>query len=488
MPPPNKRKLHLEAARKSKAEHAHLKKNKTMHQSNDLLDYELVDEELDDHIWVDEGIDEKADSYFEVLLAAARNNNSWKVASRPTYNYGDSGRTLRRKKAELKKAAQNTKSITSYLSLTNSLRFNIASTSIHKFLAADAVVQLMETNLVDEAVDTIVIDEDGDTIMVDNAVDSIVESVEINVNDDKAYNMLEKDSKQIDKGTKVRLQAALQYLRLRYQGWTKINSSATIAGSLGWGAYKTRCIEKKTTISERTALEWLKKLGWSYKEWKKDVYVDEHEREDIVRYQQEVFLLMMAELEPLLIEYDENDLTLVKKNIPLNQKLHCIITHDETTLATNDDKKTGWGPGGRCIHVSEFLCEPLGRVHLTVEQHLAHSEIPNRYITETLEVGVNHDGYWNNISETSKNISGRPPSDLWDKHIKKGKKVSKGHYERTCNYCSYFKHKGSLQEFEKHLANNCPNVPNFLKTLRLGYIPPSYEILSECLFSQEVAA
>ncbi|CAG8742803.1 21815_t:CDS:1, partial [Racocetra persica] len=48
---------------------------------------------------------------------------------------------------------------------------------------------------------------------------------------------------------------------------------------------------------------------------------------------------------------------------------------------------------GRCIHVSEFLCEPLGHVHLTVEQHLAHSEIPNRYVTEILEVGVNHDGY-----------------------------------------------------------------------------------------------
>ncbi|CAG8831869.1 30511_t:CDS:1, partial [Racocetra persica] len=68
------------AARKSKAEHACLKKNKTMHQSNDLLDYKSVDEELDDHIWVDKKINEKADSYFEVLLAAARNNNSWKVA------------------------------------------------------------------------------------------------------------------------------------------------------------------------------------------------------------------------------------------------------------------------------------------------------------------------------------------------------------------------------------------------------------------------
>ncbi|CAG8829129.1 4313_t:CDS:2, partial [Racocetra persica] len=109
-------------------------------------------------------------------------------------------------------------------------------------------------------------------------------------------------------------------------------------------------------------------------EWKKNVYVDGHERENIVRYQQKVFLPMMAELESLLIEYDENDLTLVKKNNPLNQKPHCIITHDETTLAANDNKKTGWRPG---------------------EQHLAYSKIPNRYVTETLEVGVNHDGYWN---------------------------------------------------------------------------------------------
>ncbi|CAG8841365.1 25270_t:CDS:2, partial [Racocetra persica] len=35
------------------------------------------------------------------------------------------------------------------------------------------------------------------------------------------------------------------------------------------------------------------------------------------------------------------------------------------------------------------LC-PKGR-----EQHLSYSEIPNRYVTEILEVGANHDGYWN---------------------------------------------------------------------------------------------
>ncbi|CAG8720505.1 10465_t:CDS:2, partial [Racocetra persica] len=259
MLPPNKRKRHLEAARKSKVEHVRLKKNKTMHQSNNLLDYESVNEELDDHIWVDEEIDEKADSYFEVLLAAARNNNSWKVA------------------------AQNTKSITFYLSLTNSLRFNVASTSTYKFLAADVAVQLMETNLVDEA---------------------------------ELDNMLEKDSKQIDKGTKEAYKTRCIHTWgnewLRWQKLPKENrgnvNPKVLKEFVENKVFPSLGIEKKTTISEKTALEWLKK---------------------------------------------------------------------------------------QCIHVSEFLYEPLGRVHLTVEQHLAYSEIPNRYVTETLEVGINHDSYWN---------------------------------------------------------------------------------------------
>ncbi|CAG8611709.1 8396_t:CDS:2, partial [Cetraspora pellucida] len=62
------------------------------------------------------------------------------------------------------------------------------------------------------------------------------------------------------------------------------------------------------------------------------------------------------------------------------------------------------------------------------------------------------------MSETSKKIGGQPPSDLWDKHIKKDKKILKGHYKGTCNYCSYYKYKGSLQEFDEHLANNCAKL------------------------------
>ncbi|KAF0516461.1 zinc finger bed domain-containing protein 1-like [Gigaspora margarita] len=101
------------------------------------------------------------------------------------------------------------------------------------------------------------------------------------------------------------------------------------------------------------------------------------------------------------------------------------------------------------------------------------------------------------MSQASKKSGGRSPSDLWNTHIKKGKEIFKGHYKEICNYCSYSKHKGSSQDFEEHLANNCPNVPiswktisnpffiDFLKTLQQRYIPPSHEVLSGHLFSQK---
>ncbi|CAG8744116.1 6676_t:CDS:2 [Dentiscutata erythropus] len=105
----------------------------------------------------------------------------------------------------------------------------------------------------------------------------------------------------------------------------------------------------------------------------------------------------MKKLEPILLEYEDEDLTkLVEKEIPPKVKQHCVITHDETTLSANNDEKMRWGPEGeykihpkgqgRGIHVSKFLCEPLGRVHLTEKQHVAHPEIPNHYVTELLEI------------------------------------------------------------------------------------------------------
>ena len=49
-------------------------------------------------------------------------------------------------------------------------------------------------------------------------------------------------------------------------------------------------------ISEVTTQQWLAKLGYELKEAKKGIYVDGHEREDVVTYRQE-FLRKFAENE-----------------------------------------------------------------------------------------------------------------------------------------------------------------------------------------------
>jgi hypothetical protein len=40
----------------------------------------------------------------------------------------------------------------------------------------------------------------------------------------------------------------------------------------------------KPTITERTACNWLKKLNWRYEEKRNGMYIDGHEREDVVQY------------------------------------------------------------------------------------------------------------------------------------------------------------------------------------------------------------
>ncbi|CAB4401464.1 unnamed protein product [Rhizophagus irregularis] len=52
-------------------------------------------------------------------------------------------------------------------------------------------------------------------------------------------------------------------------------------------------IEQETTISTRTARNWLNKMGFEFKQFKKGVYVDGHERPNVITYRSK-FLEQMA--------------------------------------------------------------------------------------------------------------------------------------------------------------------------------------------------
>ncbi|CAG8668093.1 8518_t:CDS:2, partial [Racocetra fulgida] len=375
-------------------------------------------ENLDDHIWSDNNIDERASDYFAVLLTAGKNINVWKPSGRTIY-VGGSKRTQKRKKAELKKAAQNTRPITAYLApVLTSSNVALASTSTFglstelcaptevgsELMEVESIevelVESMEAELVEsieaelvESVETELV-ELMETELVELMEAELVESIEMELVESMKMELLEPtadasaeidektkmrlaieeldrllktNDNQIDKGVRVRLQASLQYLRLRYyHDQTKIRASTMIASSLGWGDYKARCIGA-------WAQNWLK--------WRK-LPKDNRGKFTKVSSLLDDERISMKELDPVFLEYDDQDLTkLVEKNIHPEKKKHCVITHDETMLAANDDEKTGWGP--------------KGRVHLTEEQHAAHPEISKCYVTELLEIEANYEGYWN---------------------------------------------------------------------------------------------
>ena len=64
-------------------------------------------------------------------------------------------------------------------------------------------------------------------------------------------------------------------------------------------------IETPVVIHSRTARTWLRKLGFVYIEVCKDVFVDGHERPDVVEDRNR-FLTQIEELKPYMVEFDED--------------------------------------------------------------------------------------------------------------------------------------------------------------------------------------
>lgn len=100
-------------------------------------------------------------------------------------------------------------------------------------------------------------------------------------------------------------------------------------------------IQSLIEIKSKTARNWLHKLGFEYKNEKKDVFVDRHERIDMVKDCKK-FLSTMKDLEPYLIKFKENGLIKTKKYLDdcaVEEDKHCpiiVITHNEYIFSAND--------------------------------------------------------------------------------------------------------------------------------------------------------
>ena len=103
----------------------------------------------------------------------------------------------------------------------------------------------------------------------------------------------------------------------------------------------TQGIETQVTICLHTAQRWLGKLDYEYKNVRKNVFIDGHERSDVIEDCNN-FLKKMKELKPYMVEFEE-DSAMKAKTYPSNCKVRgpnqspiVVITHDECTFSANN--------------------------------------------------------------------------------------------------------------------------------------------------------
>ena len=146
------------------------------------------------------------------------------------------------------------------------------------------------------------------------------------------------------------------------------------------------------SISVRRVRDLMNSLGYKYGVWKKGVYIDGHERDDVVQYR-DAFLSRMIPLMDRMVWWDGDEMEHSLERLNIEDSQIVWVSHDESVYYSNDDGGKGWGSEehpdihkkgkGRCIMVSDFICPCHGRLRLD-----------DKPIAEIIEPGKNHDGYW----------------------------------------------------------------------------------------------
>jgi len=133
----------------------------------------------------------------------------------------------------------------------------------------------------------------------------------------------------------------------------------------------------KVSISVNTALRWVKKLGWTYGKLKNGMYLDGHERPDVVEYR-EGFVEQWMGYERRFHRWGHDGEELPRPNGFPVPEAHghfrlILVTHDESTIFQNDEHNTGWTHttskskpkakgNSQSLMVSDFLTPDWGRL------------------------------------------------------------------------------------------------------------------------------
>ena len=169
-------------------------------------------------------------------------------------------------------------------------------------------------------------------------------------------------------------------------------------------------------ISVETARVWLHKLGFEPCDRnKKVVYIDGHERDDVVAYRS-LFLQNLLEDEeahlpppkPSDEKLSEEEMFFFIQKEQAGAKKLVTICHDESTFNANDDQTFGWADEtmtvlkpkskGSGMMVSDFIEEHGGFLELTNDEFEAAKasgvNVASPKARKIIEYGENRDGYW----------------------------------------------------------------------------------------------
>jgi hypothetical protein len=209
---------------------------------------------------------------------------------------------------------------------------------------------------------------------------------------------------------KIRSTIDSEDVRLACLSWLRSVNPNQIKGSsfADWirdNLHKYLDIPLPVKVSERQAVRWLHLLGFSRKEYSKGAYVDGHERPDVVEYREQ-FLQRISKYETRMIQYVGDDCEhAIRPDLPDGVKPLVLVVQDESCFAAFEGNRTAWvltdhntlrpKGNGRCIMVSEFLCECHGRLMLSPSQQLEFPHIPSE-ATEIIKPGSGADGWWEN--------------------------------------------------------------------------------------------
>ena len=167
------------------------------------------------------------------------------------------------------------------------------------------------------------------------------------------------------------------------------------------------------SISLRTAVRWLHRLGFKPMSHKKGIYIDGHEREDVVKYRS-IYLKAMEDYlsnhQPRPLCSDEQHPPPAPSTSPppeRNDKKLVLFYHDESIFNVNEAQTWMWGSAdkpailpktkGSGIMVSDFIDEHSGYLKLSPEELEDARDSDDNFpeeARELFEYGAARAGYW----------------------------------------------------------------------------------------------